>query len=75
MKFDQFLEYNTRKILTLHLQIALKPIAAIVKLYFKGTNDFLRKFQNLPKRSIKIFVALDVVHLYLYIPNEEFTFL
>ena len=50
----------------------LKPITMQVKSYIKDTTDFLKKLRgltDLPEESI--ICTIDVVGLYLSIPNEE----
>ena len=47
------------------LDFHLKPTAAKVNLYIKHTDDFLRKFQNLPKLPDGVILyTIDVVGLY-----------
>ena len=50
----------------------MKPIATQVKSYLKDTNDFLKKLRDLPDLPEEsVICTIDVVGLYLNIPNEE----
>ena len=50
----------------------LKPIAIQVNPYIKDTHDFLKKLRDLPYLpEVSIICTIDVVSLYLSIPNEE----
>ena len=49
----------------------LKTLAQKVKLYMKGTNDFLRKLSNLPSLPEDVILCMiDVVGLYPNIQHE-----
>ena len=54
------------------LDFHLKPTAAKVNSYIKHTDDFLRKFQNLPKLLDGVILyTIDVVGLYPNVPNDQ----